>query len=138
SAYTPFSIKSLPEALRAIEENLEAMKHDERDLRRTQAILKKKRNSYISPVNTLPPELLAHVFTIAATPVSKHSSSNKCIKRTISRVCSLWRQIALDVCPVWDKVSLTFYDTSEDQQGWAEIELSNPLGRQLHVPVSRP
>ncbi|KAF8601488.1 hypothetical protein BDV93DRAFT_608026 [Ceratobasidium sp. AG-I] len=135
---SPFSIKSLPEAVNTIEKNLETIERDKRFLHRTQAALNYKRNSYISPVNLLPPELLAYIFTAAVAPISRYSSPNAYLKRDISQVCSRWRQVALDVCPVWDKVSLTFYDTSGDEPGWAEIGLVSTPGRRQDVSVRRP
>ncbi|KAF8596485.1 hypothetical protein BDV93DRAFT_528029 [Ceratobasidium sp. AG-I] len=137
-ACTPFSIKSTPGVLGVIEGNLEAIEHEEVSLHRTQAALKKKRNSYTSPIHTLPSELLAYVFTISTAP-SIDYGSNDLIKRNISRVCSHWRQIALDVCPVWARSSLTFGmgETSKGERVEAMIELNTSNDYYVDVPVHR-
>ncbi|KAF8604018.1 hypothetical protein BDV93DRAFT_556027 [Ceratobasidium sp. AG-I] len=111
STCTPFSIKPTPGILDVIENNLEIMEHTEFDLHKAQAALKKKRNSYISPIYTLPSELLAYVFTTTVAPTQNHAS-DEYAKRNLSRVCSHWRQVVQDICPFWAQSSLgsVFFD----------------------------
>lgn len=125
-------MKSLPEVLNTIETNLKTMEHEELNLHRAQAALKKKRNSYISPISALPFELLAWIFKIAVAPVSPYRSSNEYDERKLAQVCSRWRQIALEVCPVWNRVSLTF-----ESYKTAEIRLHDTRGRHIKMPVYR-
>ncbi|KAF8604016.1 hypothetical protein BDV93DRAFT_606368 [Ceratobasidium sp. AG-I] len=138
SVCTPFSIKSTPGILEVIENNLEVAEREEFELHRTQAVLKKKRNSYISPIYTLPSELLAYVFTTAVGP-TRNYASNECVKRDLSRVCSLWCQIALDICPLWVRSSLTFRigETLEDKMAEAEMELGDSGDMCVNVPIHR-
>ncbi|KAF8593118.1 hypothetical protein BDV93DRAFT_287150 [Ceratobasidium sp. AG-I] len=126
SACTPFSIKSTPGILEVIENNLEITEREEFDLRRVQAVLKKKRNSYISPICTLPSELLAYVFTAAVGPTRDYTS-DEYAKRNLTRVCSYWRQIAQDVCPFWAQSSLTcrIDETSDSKMAETEMTLGN-------------
>lgn len=88
-------------------EQFRDMEHDQLDLHRMQAALKKKRNPYISPISMLPSELLAHIFKSATASVSDRKRSPECVKRDLSRVCFRWRQVALEVCPVWRDFCLT-------------------------------
>ncbi|KAF8601487.1 hypothetical protein BDV93DRAFT_608025 [Ceratobasidium sp. AG-I] len=127
---TAFATTSLPEVLNVVNDNLNSMERDERDLRETQAGLKKKRNLYISPIYALPSELLATIFTAATAPHSPYGSSKDYVKKSLSRVCSLRRQVALDVCPVWNQLSLYLEseEGSVDKLGYTEIELHSATG----------
>ena len=116
------------------------MEHEQLDLQRAQAPLRNKRNSLISPIYTLPSELLADIFKTAVETVSPDDSSDKHTRKTVSHVCSRWRQIALEVCPVWHAVCLTFKTNyaSEDKLKRTELELHGILDWKTQVPVDRP
>ncbi|KAF8601499.1 hypothetical protein BDV93DRAFT_232223 [Ceratobasidium sp. AG-I] len=139
STCTPFSIKSIPEIPAAVESNLKIMERDQFDLHRTQAALKRKRNSCMSPIYALPAEILAIIFT-AAVPSSCFDSSEELVRKNLSHVCSHWRQVALEVCPVWRDVSLALKvdNTSDGKLMMAEIGLNNTYGWEIHAPIHHP
>ncbi|KAF8601504.1 hypothetical protein BDV93DRAFT_545796 [Ceratobasidium sp. AG-I] len=125
SMCTPFSIKSLPEVLTTIETNLEIMEREELCLQKAQVPLKKKRNASVSLTHTLPSELLAYIFTTVVGPTSYYTSTLQYERKSLSQVCSRWRQIALDVCPIWGHICLTFWNHHifETEAAQAEIQL---------------
>ncbi|KAF8601501.1 hypothetical protein BDV93DRAFT_524672 [Ceratobasidium sp. AG-I] len=139
SMCTPFSIKSTAEALPTIENNIKTVEREQIDLQKAQAALKKKRDSFNSPIDVLPPELLSCIFTTAVASASGSQTSERYVKRNLSRVCSRWRQIALEVCPLWSKVSLILEldSVSRDEVGGAEIELYGLPKGPTRVPVRR-
>lgn len=130
SVLTPFSIKLIPGVLATIQINLETMERDELALQRAQVPLKKKRNTYVSPIYTLPSELLAYIFKAAVASTSDYSSTAEYDKKALSHVCFRWREIALDVCPVWDLLCLTFNDHSNSDDGQLEVDI------ELHGPIT--
>ncbi|KAF8608422.1 hypothetical protein BDV93DRAFT_519464 [Ceratobasidium sp. AG-I] len=133
---TSFSIKSIPGTREAIENNLKIMEREELDLHKTQVALRMKRNSFASPIYTLPSELLAQIFT---TAVSSSDPSGEHVMHQLSWVCSRWRQLALEVCPVFlrSRFSFGIDDTLEDRRPRATITLINEHERRLLVPVDR-
>ncbi|KAF8596484.1 hypothetical protein BDV93DRAFT_548333 [Ceratobasidium sp. AG-I] len=138
SACTPFSIKSSPGIMDVVGENLKTLEHEEVDFHRTQAALKKKRNTYVSPIYALPSELLAYVFTATVHP-GRSCASNEQVKRDLSRVCSHWRQVALDVCPFWAQSALTctIDQTLQGKMAEAMMELSRMHDVYVDVPIHR-
>ncbi|KAF8608423.1 hypothetical protein BDV93DRAFT_249268 [Ceratobasidium sp. AG-I] len=109
---------------------------EELNLHRTHVALKMKRNSFASPIYTLPSELLARVFTIA---VDSNNSLGEDVRKSLSWVCSRWRQVALEVCPVCVRSRFSFGidDTLEDKRPRATITLINKRPRRLLVHVDR-
>ncbi|KAF8601493.1 hypothetical protein BDV93DRAFT_524668 [Ceratobasidium sp. AG-I] len=140
SAHTPFSIRSFPEVPKTIERNFEIMEHELLDLQRAQAALKKNKNSIASPIYALPSELMAYIFTTTLVAVSPDESSSKYIRRSLSHVCSRWRRLALEFCPVWSWVSLTLgvNDASKGKLMKTEIGLHDTSGWYIEVPIHRP
>lgn len=139
STCTPGSIKSLPGALNTFYANLEAVEREQLDIYRAQVALKKKRNSLTSPVYALPSKLLSYIFIIAVDRTPGCESSSEYARRCLSQVCSRWRQVALEVCPVWRRSSLTLEidNTLEGGLTSARIGLHGASGRYKEVPVHR-
>ncbi|KAG8707934.1 hypothetical protein FRC11_006963 [Ceratobasidium sp. 423] len=96
------------------------------DLRIARSTLTQCRNSapVIAPVNTLPSELLAQIFTLLCVSTRNCLTHNEgdmfnqghpegirsYSPHTLSHVCSRWRQIALGSCILWSHIDIIASD----------------------------
>lgn len=138
-SWTPSGLRSIPGCAAAIENHLQLIEDEKLHLHKATIALKQARNLCISPFCRLPFELISKIFT-TATASTSHDTSGRYVKQSLSHVCSRWRQIALDVCPVWDVLSLTFEidDTTEPKLAVASIELHSGYYGYIEEPVHRP
>ncbi|KAG8746811.1 hypothetical protein FRC12_014207 [Ceratobasidium sp. 428] len=65
----------------------------------------------IAPINKLPPEILAMIFTLASNRCimcdKANSRSQRVMPTIFSSVCSLWRQISLSTCALWSHLDIS-------------------------------
>lgn len=126
---------------KTINTELEAAPFDEEALRRSQLSMAMLRNS-LSPINRLPPEILANIFMI---------SSNHCVHAlrlegppdvldVFSAVSVHWRRVALSTSALWTHIDISanlrtnlFY-----QHAKLLLERSRGLHIHLHVCEARP
>ncbi|KAF8601480.1 hypothetical protein BDV93DRAFT_608018 [Ceratobasidium sp. AG-I] len=138
---TPSGVRSLPGCAATIKNNLESIEREELQLCQANLALKQKRNSLISPIHSLPSEVLAIILTAATAPRSSYGMSGPHFKRHLSQVCSRWRPIALDVCPVWDRVTLGFEAGGNFGDELARTKIGfrgGYVSGYTQVPVGRP
>lgn len=102
----------------------------------------KNRSGLISPIKTLPPEILAQVFVFAAEsyitvdtgpPVRDLSVSQV---NAISGVCSSWRRIALDTPQLWSCVHFERLHHINCISRWLERAGTHPLDIRNVVPFN--
>ena len=68
-------------------------------------VLRLRRNA-LSPISTLPPEVLAAIFSLLCPPSSPDRNPDHHIARLrVSHVCHQWRQIALNQPLLWSNVN---------------------------------
>ncbi|KAF8596489.1 hypothetical protein BDV93DRAFT_563247 [Ceratobasidium sp. AG-I] len=140
---TPFGVQSLPGCITSIDSNLRSMEREELHVRKANAALKRKRNWCISPACRLPSEVLAIIFMFAAAYAPVYGAPEEYVKLHLQQVCSCWRHIALDVCPIWANASLITISSgaSESKQASSRIGLWGGHGRssgELQLPTRQP
>ncbi|KAG8711342.1 hypothetical protein FRC09_020656, partial [Ceratobasidium sp. 395] len=114
SAAYSFSRSSLEKTLSALDLELSSLEADEERLRTTRATLTIERNKSktLSPIHSLPSELLATIFSNSIAQYTRYDRS-RAIKlkhaspTTISGVCSLWRRTALETPLLWSHIDIT-------------------------------
>ncbi|KAF8596488.1 hypothetical protein BDV93DRAFT_610867 [Ceratobasidium sp. AG-I] len=133
SMCTPLGVQSLPGGIISIESGLRSIKHD--------ALL-------------LPSEVLAIIFTAAtiptisaasptyATSMPPYASPERYVKFYIQQVCSRWRRVAQEVCPIWVTCSLNLESSSasENKLAWSKLSLwGGPGGTsmKMQLPTQR-
>ncbi|RPD62705.1 hypothetical protein L226DRAFT_532304 [Lentinus tigrinus ALCF2SS1-7] len=112
-------------------------------LRTTLVRLQQHRNSSMSPMNKLPPELLGRIFEHVVQPQECsysdcHSVQDVCrLAERLTWVCSAWRTVAL----AWPKLWYFIYETSENPADTDRSRLflsrssTNPLDVYLRLPI---
>jgi hypothetical protein len=71
--------------------------------------LKRRRNA-LSPVSSLPPEMIADIFSLLCIPSTSFSGGNPdyhLARLSVSHVCHRWRDIALNQPLLWNHVDFT-------------------------------
>lgn len=95
---------SQPDAIKAAQTDID------REIRRLNSwicSLKSRRNS-LCPVSRLPPEVLSEVFLVFAEQLQAQERFEVDFKwTTVSHVCHLWRDIALQHGRLWGKIDMT-------------------------------
>ncbi|KAH7327617.1 hypothetical protein B0J17DRAFT_680360 [Rhizoctonia solani] len=72
--------------------------------------VEKMRNLFSAPVNTLPDEILTHIFHLAIGTQSPHTIGEDVLPTgslAISQVCMRWRQIAFDSKSLWSCIQIS-------------------------------
>lgn len=105
-------------------------------------MLRNKKKSYTSPINALPSEVLSLIFMSVVGYASPHYSSistkDSNQARILAQVCSRWRHITLDVCPIWPYVHLFFNNHGHrDNLNRAKIGLGRTRGKYRAMPIYR-
>lgn len=98
----------------------------------------RNRSSNICPINMLPTEILANIFTLASFSCIRGNDSNKSISSTCPRVlasvCTRWRQTAIGTCRLWTHIDLSVSNQNlyRRAQLWLKMAKSSPLHIHVH------
>lgn len=137
-------IQSLADAIASTEDKLAQIINDYRCtihlLQKTKRELEDEVSltlAYISPIRTLPHELLRHIFLL-------HFEDQPCCAWGIAAVCSLWRRLVLGMPRMWSKIRLvtTPYANADTIRLWLErsgtaIPLDIEIFLQVHTASSK-
>ncbi|KAG8711340.1 hypothetical protein FRC09_020654 [Ceratobasidium sp. 395] len=138
SAAYPFPRTSLRCTLSALDRDLLSLQADEERLKKTHVALAGGRNhlGVANPIHSLPPEILATIFSIAGAQYAKINRLSLWgpahVSPTIlSGVCSLWRRVALETHSLWSHIDLTANGQRNRQfdqaRLWSERSHNTPL-----------
>ncbi|KAF9652297.1 hypothetical protein BDM02DRAFT_3153761 [Thelephora ganbajun] len=137
-------IQSLSETIASTEEKLAQVINEYRcairALQKTKQELEDEVSltlAYISPIRTLPHELLRHIFLL-------NFEDQPCCAWGIAAVCSLWRRLVLGMPRMWSKIRLvtTPYANADTIRLWLErsgstIPLDIEIFLQVHTASSK-
>ncbi|KAG8793173.1 hypothetical protein FRC12_003683 [Ceratobasidium sp. 428] len=129
--------RELEPVLLAVNAELADLVSDETTLREARATLSVLRNtsSTLSPVHTLPPEILARIFQIAQTSPSHASSpSSPSPGHTFAQVCSYWRATATNLPYLWTHICIAPTQTSYE---YATLSLHRSKGLPIYMNIYR-
>ncbi|KAF7370224.1 F-box domain-containing protein [Mycena sanguinolenta] len=105
----------------------------------------RKHEGAVSPLRSMPPEILSLIFTFASPP---HAFANKTMNRylmnmhegpwVLSAVCSRWRSIVLAQPSLWAHILLDFTDDPSDSSSMERIVpmVEAHLERSQQLPLS--
>jgi hypothetical protein len=102
------------QALSGLDLELPSLLSDEQTLQKTRTALSMTRNSSqaLAPINALPSEILAIIFSLASrrcleNDLEFRGSTSLVSPIIISSVCALWRQVSFDSHSLWSHLDLT-------------------------------
>ncbi|KAF8599513.1 hypothetical protein BDV93DRAFT_590841 [Ceratobasidium sp. AG-I] len=124
-----------PNFLLSIEADLALLPREAKRITQPLDALKKLRNCSVKlvPINRLPPELLASIFSTAVhdsrvtRPYQDRMRSSLDILNVISSVSSYWRDVTLTTSTLWADIILTRAGGANHAALWFERSRSSPL-----------
>ncbi|KAF8594738.1 hypothetical protein BDV93DRAFT_611718 [Ceratobasidium sp. AG-I] len=133
STCTPLGVQSLPGCITSIENGLRSIKREE-------LLLPSEVLAIIFAAATIP--TISTASTTYATSMPAYTSPERYVTFYIQQVCSRWRHIAQEVCPIWTIGSLTLKSSSasENNLAWSKLTLwGGPGGTsiQMQLPKQR-
>ncbi|KAI0063925.1 hypothetical protein BV25DRAFT_1823988 [Artomyces pyxidatus] len=90
-------------------------------------LMHRRRRNASSLISRLPPEILAHIFSILAKPLPTHRGRPGWVQ--VTWVCSQWRTVALEYAPLWHQVSFGM------GRRWSEAFLSRAKSVPIHIDI---
>ncbi|KAG8709069.1 hypothetical protein FRC09_000892 [Ceratobasidium sp. 395] len=128
--------RELEPVLLAVDAELADLASEEAELRKARATLSVLRNtsSTLSPVHTLPSEILARIFLMAQ---SLHSHTNNPSSLSpvhiLAQVCSYWRTTAIDLPHLWTHICVA---PTQANYEYATLLLRRSKGLPIYLDVS--
>ncbi|KAG8697404.1 hypothetical protein FRC09_007893, partial [Ceratobasidium sp. 395] len=127
--------RELEPVLLAVEAELADLASEEAELRKARATLSVLRNtsSTLSPVHTLPSEILARIFLMAQS-LHSHTSgpSSRAPAHTFAQVCSYWRITAINLPHLWTHVCILHAQTNYE---YANLLLRRSKGLPIYLDI---
>ncbi|KAF8599901.1 hypothetical protein BDV93DRAFT_290442 [Ceratobasidium sp. AG-I] len=129
-----------------LEDELDSLSSGLFELDRARVVLTNTRNAQCSLINRLPAELLASIFQVVVDSAYPHdaydsaSYTNPATK--LVRVCSHWRQVALETGPLWSCVVFPYHGSRDHEHisTGARMQLDRSRGSSidLFICVTQP
>ncbi|KAF8599897.1 hypothetical protein BDV93DRAFT_546632 [Ceratobasidium sp. AG-I] len=142
AATTSHPLWALDYPTSTLEDELESLSLGLSELDKVRVVLASTRNTQCAPISRLPPELLASIFQIVvddAYPRNIRYSAGYTNPATkLVRVCSRWRQVALQVGSLWSCVVFLYQaDNHEYVSATARLQLERTHGSPIDLFLTR-
>ncbi|QRV82096.1 F-box-like protein [Ceratobasidium sp. AG-Ba] len=122
----------LKEALATVNSELESLKTEEQNLCNMRASLSAIRNhsTALSPINSLPPEILSQIFAQSRVHCARDKSKELRF-HDIAAVCAYWRRVALNSADLWAHIDVG----PGTPEKLTKLLLDRTVNRPIHVHV---
>ncbi|KAG8722334.1 hypothetical protein FRC08_003777 [Ceratobasidium sp. 394] len=103
--YCPSERSEFEEILVTVESERRSLVSDENALQsmRMSLLTARNKSATMTPVNTLPPEILAHIFALSNTCYARNDKLNL---HNFTGVCGYWRDIAINTIDPWTHIDV--------------------------------